>query len=158
VNTRTRWVVRGVVLVALVAGLYLAFELFDYEPRPLPLALLVTVCLAVGWLVVDVLGDLGPGWEVPAPSASSYDGQDARLATYLRVLEGHVGSAGPDDHLRDRLAVLADRRLAQRHGLRRDEPAARELLGPDLLAVLDGPPRRLKVAEIDRHLRRIEEL
>ena len=157
-NTRSRWVVRVGVLVALVTGLYGAFEVFDYEPRPLPLALLVTVCLAVGWLVVDVLGDLGPGWDVEPPSASSYDGQDPRLATYLRVLEGHVGSDSPDDHLRDRLAGLADRRLAQRHGLRRDEPGARELLGADLLAVLDGPPRRLKVPEIDRHLRRIEEL
>jgi hypothetical protein len=155
---RGRWAVRVVALVVLVVGLHVALELLAYEPRPLHLALLVTVCLAVAWLVADVLGDLGPNWDVQGTTAWSYEGQDARIATYLRVLEGHVTSGTPDGNLRDRLAVLADRRLAQHHGLRRGDQAARELLGPDLLDVLEGPPRRLRVAEIDRHVRRIEEL
>jgi hypothetical protein len=155
---RGRWATRVVALVALVVGLYVALELLDYEPRPLRLALLVTVCLAAAWLVVDVIGDLGPNWYVQSPPSTSWAGQDAHLATYLRVLEGHVTAETPHTNLRDRLAALADRRLAQRHGMGRDEPAARELLGPELLAVLEGPPRRLRVAEIERLVRRIEEL
>ena len=58
------------------------------------------------------------------------------------------------------LAALADRRLAKR-GLHRDGPSgaeARDLLGADLAGTLDGPPRRMSVAEITRHVTRIEEL
>ena len=38
------------------------------------------------------------------------------------------------------------------------DPRADALVGPDLFAVLKGPPRRLKDVEIERCLRRIEEL
>jgi hypothetical protein len=42
--------------------------------------------------------------------------------------------------------------------VRRDDPRAAELLGPELVAVLTGPVRRLSPADIDRCLTRIEEL
>ena len=153
-----RWVVRAGVLAALVGCLYVGFARFDYAPRLLPLALLATVCVAVTWLVIDVLGDLGPGWDVAPTTPSAVTGQDARLATYLRVVEGHATSNAPDGALRDRLARLADQQLMRRHGIRRDDPRALDHLGQELQAMLDGPPRRLGVAEMDRHVRRIEEL
>lgn len=152
------WPVRVALLVALVVVLYVVLRVFYYEPNLLPLVLVVTVCMAVSWLIVDVLGDLGPDWQVTAPTPSVAASQDARLATYVRIVEGHLTANIPDDALRDRLRSLADQRLAQRHGLDRIDPEGRALLGPDLLGVLEGPPRRLGPPEIDRHLRRIEEL
>jgi len=66
--------------------------------------------------------------------------------------------AGECDALRDRLAAVADLRLEQRHSVRLGDPGADELLGPELNAVLSGPPRRLSRDEIDRCVTRIEEL
>jgi len=152
------WPVRVGTLVGFTAVLYVVLRVFYYEPHLVPLALLVTVCTAVGWLVVDVLGDLGPSWEVHASADSVGTGHDARLSTYLRVLEGHLTSTTPDESLRDRLRQLADQRLAQRFGLDRIDPEGRARLGPELLVILEGPPRRLTVAELDRHVHRIEEL
>ncbi len=77
---------------------------------------------------------------------------------YVALLESHRSSRLPDHALRDRLVVLTDQVLRQRYGLRRDDPAVAELLGPELTAVLTGPARRLEPAEIDRCLTRIEEL
>ncbi len=155
---RHTWVTRLGWLLAAVVGFNLALVVLDYEPRLVRVALLTTVCIAVTWLVSDVLGDLGPGWRVRLDAPLTEPGHDHRLAAYLRVVEGHLTSSTPDAGLRDRLARLVDHRLARRHGLRRHDPEAVERIGPDLLAVLDGPPRRLSAAEIDRHVRRIEEL
>ena len=155
---RHTWVTRLGWLLAAVVGFNLALVVLDYEPRLVRVTLLTTLCIAVTWVVADVLGDLGPGWRVRLDAPLTEPGHDHRLAAYLRVVEGHLTSSTPDAGLRDRLARLVDHRLARRHGLRRHDPEAVERIGPDLLAVLDGPPRRLSAAEIDRHLRRIEEL
>jgi hypothetical protein len=155
---RNIWVSRLGWLVAAVVGFNLALTVLDYEPRLVRVALLTTVCIAVTWVVADVLGDLGPGWRVRLDTPLTEPGHDHRLSAYLRVVEGHLTSSTPDPGLRDRLARLVDRRLARRYGLRRHDPEAEERIGPELLAVLDGPPRRLSAAEIDRHVRRIEEL
>ena len=60
--------------------------------------------------------------------------------------------------LQNRLAALADRRLMLHHGVRRDDPRAAALLGPELVRDLDGPPRRLSLDEVESHLTRIEAL
>jgi hypothetical protein len=52
---------------------------------------------------------------------------------------------------------MTDDRLA-RMGLSRSDPEVGRRLGPTLTGVLDGPPRPLKVAEIEECIRRIEEL
>ena len=44
------------------------------------------------------------------------------------------------------------------HGVRRDDPRAAALLGPELVRDLDGPPRRLSLDEVESHLTRIEAL
>jgi hypothetical protein len=88
----------------------------------------------------------------------SLPGSDVRLAAYVRLVENHLTARTPDHGLRDRLGALCDERLERRRGLRRTDPAARGLLGGDLLRYLEGPPRRLSRDEIDDYLRRIEEL
>ena len=153
-----RWLLRLTSLALLVGALYAAFAVFDYQPRLLPLALLATVCVASGWLCVDVLGDLGPSWDVAPLKHVVPLGEDARLGTNLRIVEGHVTSPQPDGALQHRLRQLTDLQLTQHHGLTVDDPRAAYLVGPELQSVLDDPPRRLRVEEIERHVRRIEEM
>jgi hypothetical protein len=52
---------------------------------------------------------------------------------------------------------MTEDRLA-RMGLSRGDPDVVRRLGPTLCAVLAGPPQRLKTAEIEDCIRRIEEL
>ena len=150
------WRLAGAVL--LTVGLYVLFLVLEFEPHALPLALLVAVSVAAVGLVVDGLGTDDQSWAVEMARPATPVGQDPRFSLYLRTIESHLTTHPPEPVLRDRLGELATRRLEQRHGVRRDDPRAAELLGPDLAAGLDGPPRRLTRAEIDRCVRRIEEL
>ena len=152
----------GVVLLALLTWLFLV--LLDFEPDPVRVILIVALVAAVSGLVSDALGAEEPTqrlWGIDAQDSVRPAGQDARLSFLVRVLSQHQVSRHPDGHLTACLTDLADRRLQQRHGVRREhEPErAAELLGPDLDRVLtEAPGRRLSPKEIDRHLRRIEEL
>ena len=150
------WRLGGAVL--LTAALYVFFAVMDFEPHLLPLALVVVVVVVAIGLLVDGLAIDDHSWSVEMDRWATPPGQDPRFSLYLRTIESHLTAQTPEPALRDRLADLASRRLEQRHGVRRDDPRAAELLGPDLTAVLDGPPRRLSRAEIDRCVRRIEEL
>jgi hypothetical protein len=156
--TRNRWWRRLVGGVVVFGALQVVLVLADAGPDAGRLALLVATCVAVLGLVIDALSDGGVSWHVEVERPSSRERGDPRLAAHLRLLEAHEAARTPDPVLRDRLGELAARVLAQRHGLDRDDPRAAELLGPEVLALLDGPPRRLAPAEIDRCLTRIEEL
>ena len=153
---RGRW--RVVWAVVAAVALYVVLSLLDFDPDPVRLTLLVLVCLAASALFMDAFGGDELGWDVEAVTWAPQPGLDHGFASYLRVLEGHLTVDVPDTVLRDRLAGLARMRLDQRHGLTFTDPRADELLGPELIAVLTGPPRRLSRAEIDRCVRRIEEL
>ncbi len=144
--------------VVLTAVLYVVFSLMEFEPHALPLTLLVVVVVVAIGLFVDGLGVDEQSWAVEMQGWATPPGQDPRFSLYLRTIESHLTAQTPEPALRDRFADLASRRLAQRHGVHLGDPRAAELLGPDLTAVLDGPPRRLSHAEIDRCVRRIEEL
>lgn len=144
--------------VLLFAVLYAAFTLLDFGPRPMPLLLLVVVGVAALGLMVDGLGRPGPGWTVDMVRPATPPGQDRGLSLYLRGIEHHLTAEAPDPALRQRLARLAALRLEQRHGVTGPGPHRDELLGPDLLSVLDGPVRRLGKAELARCVQRIEEL
>jgi hypothetical protein len=123
-----------------------------------PLLLLVAFATSVFALVnVGSISD-GPDWTVHSTQVHSVSGQDTRLMMYTRAISGHLDARVPDHTLRDRLADLADGRLRQRHATHLHDPAAVELMGADAVAVLTGPPRRLSREEIDRCVRRIEEL
>ena len=115
-------------------------------------------------LVGDALGAEEPTqrlWGFEARDSVRPAGQDARLSFLVRVLSQHQVARHPDAHVAECLTELADRRLQQRHGVRREQEPQRaaELLGPELSRLLvEAPGRRLNPTEIDRHLRRIEEL
>jgi hypothetical protein len=123
-----------------------------------PLLLLVAFTTAVLALVNVGTVNESPDWTVDSVQALGPAGQDSRLGMYARAISGHLDARVADHTLRDRLADLADRRLRQRHGLALADPAALRLLGEEAFGVLTGPPRRLSRDEIQRCVRRIEEL
>lgn len=155
---KNRWLRRLAGGAAAYVVLGVALELAETDPDPVRLALLVATCVGVLGLIFDALGDGSASWEVVLEQPSVRTSGDPRLARYVSLLEAHRAARSQDTALRDRLAALADQVLRQRHGVARDDPQAAELLGPELTAVLDGEPRRLQPAEIDRYLTRIEEL
>ena len=153
-----RVVRRGVAAALLFAALYVAFRVLDFEPHAAPLLLLVVVGVAAAGVVLDGLGGDGPSWQVSMVRPATPPGQDRGFSLYLRSIEHHLSADTPDPGLRDRLARLAEMRLEQRHGVTGPGPRRDALLGPDLVAVLDGPVRRLGKAELTRCVDRIEEL
>lgn len=153
---RWRW---RLVAAALTWGiLLLVFSWARFEPDPLRLGLLVVLMAAATGLVLDSTGSTAISWAVTPVRATALAWEDPRTARLLRMLEAHGTARAPDAALRDRLAELVDLALLQRHDLRREDPAAADLLDPRLLRLLDEPPRRLSRAEIDEHLTRIEDL
>jgi len=147
-----------------VAVTWLVLVLLDFEPDPVRLPLTIALLLAVGHLLGDALGTVEPVtqlWAIDTQETVRPAGTDVRLSFLVRVITQHEVARHPDALLAESLADLTDRRLLQRHGVRRaDDPErAAELLGPDLSRFLDEPPgRRLSTTEIDRHLQRIEAL
>jgi len=152
------WVRRAIIAVLIYLAALIATMLLQWGPEPVRLALVVALVVGLSALVLNAVSSGVPSWTVDSLVPASQPGRDAHFATYLRVVEGHLTAATPDPVLRDRLATLADRRLIQHHGVRRGDPRAAELLGPDLSAALDGPPRQMSLTEIERHLTRIEDL
>ena len=152
------WLTRLATLVAVVTLLLLGLRWTEYQADEVRLSLLVAACLAVAWLVADTVTDSGPPWTVVGRAAPRAAGADARLTTYLRIVEDHYAAREPNASLRDRLATLAGQRLELHHGLTLADPGARDLLGPELLSALTEPPRRLRRAELDDFVTRIEEL
>jgi hypothetical protein len=153
-----RWWRRVAFAAALFAVLELVFVRIEFAPDTLRLALVVALGVALVGLVLDSLPEVAPLWDVHTVRPVTPPGQDHRTSLYLRVLEAHLTGRNPDGALRDRLGLLADQVLRVRHGVGRDDPLAAQLLGPELTRVLTEPPRRLSRAEIDRCVRRIEEL
>ena len=143
---------------ALFVVLDLVLTRFDFAPDHVRLALVVALAVAVTGLLVDSLAEGGSPWASDPVGSGSATATDPHLASYVRVLESHLTARGADSALRQRLAALCDERLGRRHALTRDDPAAEALLGPELMEVLAGPPRRLRKEQINDYLRRIEDL
>lgn len=155
---RDRWWPRIAGGVVAYVGFEVLLTLLDADPDPLRLALLVATCTAILGLVFDALDGGEPSWQIDVERPSVRDGGDPRLVRYVGLIEAHQSSRTPDHALRDRLAVLTDQVLRQRHGIGRADPAAAAVLGPELTDLLTAPPRRLSNAQIDHYLTIIEEL
>lgn len=153
-----RWVRRAAGGAAAFVALEVVLRIAETGPDTLRLALLVATGVGVLGLALDALSDPAPAWDMEPERVSARDGGDQRLSLYAGLIEAHLAVRTPDPALRERLGSLADQALRQRHGVRRDDPRAADLLGPELVAVLTGPVRRLSPADIDRSLTRIEEL
>jgi hypothetical protein len=153
-----RWWRRLAGAVVAFAASWILLDLLGADPDPVRLAVLVGACIAVLGLMLDAFSDAGSSWSVEVERPLLGETGDPRLAGYVAVLKAHESARAGDHGLQNRLASLADRVLAEKHGTSRDDPGVADLLGPELAAVLNGPPRRLSRDEIDRCLTRIEEL
>ncbi len=127
---------RALVALLLFAVLDVVFAVVDFAPDAPRLALLVLVGAAGVGLLLDSVDDGGPPWPDRGSRPVLPRGSDARLSSYVRLVEDHLTARTPDGGLRDRLVELSGGRLAEELG---------------------GPVRRLSRAEIDDYLRRIEE-
>lgn len=152
-----RWWFRLTVWALAAVALAAGFRWAGYDVDPLVLGLVSGVGAASVWLLVDTATDLAADWSRGTATGGWQPAGDRALASYARILEDHRAAKDPGPVLRDRLAVLARRRLAVR-GLALEEPAARELLGEAVWGALTGPPRRLGLAELETIMDGVEEL
>src|SRR5213079_1644493 len=128
------------------------------EADELRLALVVALVVGAAGLLVDVTSVEPAVWTESTERETGLGRLDPRTAAYLRILESHLSARETDVALRARLRDLTDGTLRARHDLEVDDPRAQELLGSELCTVLTGPPRRLHPDEIERCVKRIEEL
>jgi len=142
-------------IAALVLGIG---ELADSGLDLVRACLLVLLSVAATGFVLDALGESAPTWGADLARPAAPRGLDPQTQRYLSVIESHLAATQPDRALRDRLALLAAITLRLRHGEETGSDRGRELLGPELAAVLAEPPRRLSRSEIERHVQRIESL
>ena len=153
-----RWWWRALLGVLLFAAVRALAFITDTSVDHVRLVLVVAVFVAALGLVVDASQVESVRWHVTPERGDQHGSVDPRTASYLRILESHLTAREPGSALRDRLGDLVDQVLALRHDLSRHDPEAVALLGAELQRVMTEPPRRLGVDEIDRCLRRIEDL
>ena len=154
-----RWGWRGVSLVVAFTLLYLGAELIRLDPHPGRLALWVLLLGAASILLLDTVVEPPRRWQAGGRTASAHHdwrGHDDRTAFYLRLLAVHFAARQPDDVLARRLADLTRQTLLTRHSVDLDAPEASALLGPELVHLLDAPPRRMDRDAVDRWIERIE--
>jgi len=156
--TGGRWWFRLVVMVAATIATFWAGERFDLDPDPVAVVLVTAAVVVLAGLMVDAVPAPPPAWVLEESHIAEIHRRDPRTAANLRILEHHVSVARPDSALRDRLAGLAEQVLMVRHGERPETARAYQLMGPELTRLVNDPPYKLGVDEIERCVRRIEEL
>jgi hypothetical protein len=119
---------------------YVCAVLLRFDPQPVAYVVMVTVVLALTWLVLDTVDAPAAQWAPAMPP--SHDRTDEATSD-LRILTSHAQASTPTPAVRDRLVALARAR------------------DPDLAVTLHheiDPVRRLSPADIDRILTRIEDV
>ncbi|HEX5087157.1 MAG TPA: hypothetical protein VFV89_05060 [Nocardioides sp.] len=150
------WRVGGGVLA--FAGIEVALRVIHGRADELRLALVVALVVCASGLLVDASPVQPAVWADHADPEVGLAGLDPRTASYLRIIESHLSAREVDAGLRNRLRQLADQTLRARHDLTVDDPRADDLLGHELSRVLGEAPTRLHPDQIERCVKRIEEL
>jgi hypothetical protein len=155
---RRRWWWRVAGGVLAFAGIEVTMALIHGQTDELRLALVVALVVCAGGLLVDATPVQPTVWAVHGDPEAGLTRLDPRTASYLRIIESHLSSREVDPALRNRLRQLTDQTLRARHDLALEDPRAEELLGHELRRVLGEAPVRLDPDQIDRCVKRIEEL
>jgi hypothetical protein len=150
------WRLGGGVLA--FAGIEAALAVIHGSADELRLALVIALVVCASGLLVDASPVQPAVWAGHADPEAGLARLDPRTASYLRIIEGHLSAREVDASLRNRLRELADQTLRARHDLTVDDPRADELLGHELGRVLSEAPTRLRPEQIERCVKRIEEL
>jgi hypothetical protein len=153
-----RWWLRLVVLVASAALFLWGGERLGMDPDPVRVVLITAAVVVLVGLLLDVAPPPAPGWRLDEAHAADYHRRDPRTAANLRILEHHLAVRHPDAALRDRLAELTEGVLLVRHGEHPETARAYRLMGPELTRVVNEQPRKLRREEIERCVKRIEEI
>ena len=155
---RRRWWWRlagGVIAFAAIEGAVLVIH---GQADELRLALVVALVVCASALLVDAAPVEPAVWSGHAEQEGGLARLDPPTASYLRILESHLSAREVDAALRNRLRKLTDQTLRVRHDLTLDDPRGQELLGHELRRVLEESPTKLDTVQIDRCVKRIEEL
>jgi hypothetical protein len=155
---RRRWWWRLAGAVLAFAGIEVTMALIHGQTDELRLALLVALVVCAAGLLVDASPVEPAAWSSQPEPEAGLARLDPRTASYLRIIESHLSSHEVDNALRNRMRQLTDQTLRARHDLTVDDPRAQELLGRELCRVLGEAPTRLDPDQIDRCVKRIEEL
>lgn len=156
--TRRQWAIRVPFVLVITGVTWGIATLMDFRPDLLLVLLYVTVGTALFSVAYQTFRDSPVSWE-PQQSVSMRPlSQDVGTNSAMRMLESHLTAAEPNALVRDRLGRLAEARMRQRHGFGLADPKAHDLLGEQVLTVLQGPVRRLNKFDIARIVTRIEEL
>jgi hypothetical protein len=153
-----RWWLRLVVLVAAAAAVLLIGGRLEMDPDPVRVVLTTAAVVVLVGLLLDAAPPPAPGWRLEEAHVADFHRRDPRTAANLRILEHHLAMNRADSALRDRLAELVEQVLLVRHGEHPETARAYERMGPELTAVVNDPPRKLRREEIERCVLRIEEL
>jgi hypothetical protein len=153
-----RWWFRLAVLIASAVTTVVVTARLEMEPDPLRVVLLTAAVVVLVGLLLDVGPSPAPAWRPDEAHLAEHYRRDPRTAANLRILQHHLAMDRADSALRDRLGQLAEQVLEVRHGERPETARAYRLMGPELTRVVNDPPHRLSRDEIERCVRRIEEL
>jgi hypothetical protein len=155
-SRRWWWRLGGGVLafVGIEAGLAVIHGRAD----ELRLALVIALVVCASGLLVDASPVQPAVWVGHADPEAGLTRLDPRTSSYLRIIESHLTAREVDSSLRNRLRELADQTLRARHDLTVDDPRAEDLLGHELSRVLNEAPTKLHPDQIERCVKRIEEL
>jgi hypothetical protein len=155
---RRRWWWRLAGGVVAFTGIEITMTLIHGQADELRLALVVALVVCASGLLVDASPVQPAVWAFHGEPEAGLARLDPRTAAYLRIIEGHLSSREVDTALRYRLRQLTDQTLRARHDLTLDDPRAEELLGHELRRVLTEAPTKLNTDQIERCVKRIEEL
>ena len=155
---RRRWwwrVAGGLIAFGSIEG---AVTIINGRADELRLALVIALVVCASALLVDAAPVEPALWTGHAEPEGGLGRLDPGTASHLRILESHLSAREVDVALRNRLRKLTDQTLRARHDLTIDDPRAEELLGAELRRVLNENPTKLSPDQIDRCVKRIEEL
>jgi len=156
--TGGRWWLRLVVLVASAVAVLWGGERLEMDPDPVRVVLITAAVVVLVGLLLDAAPPPAPGWRLEQSHVADFHHRDPRTAANLRILEHHLAMSKVDSALRDRLSDLTELVLLVRHGEQPETAQAYSLMGPELKAVVNDPPRKMRREEIEKCVRRIEEL
>lgn len=157
------WLRRGAVLFAGWVVVCAGSWVFGLQPHPGLVALAVVAVGAALLLLLDTSGSAASAdWRQVDEDPVRPVGEDTRLASLTRVVNGHLVARDVGPGLHRHLMRVADQRLMAHHGVSwvADPERAAALMAPGLAAFAGqtDPFPRLTTGQIDVLIDRIEDL